>query len=140
MTVQENTISSETMAGQKTYRIAAIPADGIGPEVIAAGLQALEALARRDGSFRIDVTEFDWSSERYRRTGALMPEDRARTSQGFRCDFLWCGRGSRRARPLNTLGPASAPLPGVRPVCQRSAHKDIAGHHLTLGWGWSERS
>ena len=43
----------------KHYNIAAIPADGIGPEVIAAGLQALEALARRDGSFQIDVTSFD---------------------------------------------------------------------------------
>ena len=59
----------------KTYKIASIPADGIGPEVIAAGLQALEALSRRDGGFALEVTEFDWSSERYKRTGALMPED-----------------------------------------------------------------
>ena len=59
----------------KTYKIASIPADGIGPEVIAAGLQALEALARRDGGFTFDVTEFDWSSDRYKKTGALMPED-----------------------------------------------------------------
>ncbi len=59
----------------KTYRIASIPADGIGPEVIAAGLQALEALARRDGGFTFDVTAFDWGSERYKQTGALMPED-----------------------------------------------------------------
>lgn len=62
-------------SANKTYKIAAIPADGIGPEVIAAGLQALEALARRDGGFAIDVTEFDWSSERYKKLGALMPED-----------------------------------------------------------------
>lgn len=59
----------------KTYRIASIPADGIGPEVIAAGLQALEALARRDGGFTFDVTAFDWGSERYKKTGALMPDD-----------------------------------------------------------------
>ena len=59
----------------KTYKIAAIPADGIGPEVIAAGLQALEALARRDGSFAFDVTEFDWGTDRYKKTGALMPAD-----------------------------------------------------------------
>ncbi|SDW05827.1 tartrate dehydrogenase/decarboxylase / D-malate dehydrogenase [Albimonas donghaensis] len=59
----------------RTYRIASIPADGIGPEVIAAGLQALEALARRDGGFAFDVTAFDWGSDRYKRTGALMPED-----------------------------------------------------------------
>jgi len=59
----------------KTYRIASIPADGIGPEVIAAGLQALEALARRDGGFTFDVTAFDWGSDRYKKTGTLMPED-----------------------------------------------------------------
>ena len=58
----------------KTYRIASIPADGIGPEVIAAGLQALDALAQRDGGFTFDVTEFDWGSDRYKKTGALMPE------------------------------------------------------------------
>ena len=59
----------------KHYKIAAIPADGIGPEVIAAGLQALEALREREGGFSLDVTHFDWGSERYKRTGALMPED-----------------------------------------------------------------
>ena len=59
----------------KSYRIAAIPADGIGPEVIAAGLQALEALEKRDGGFRLDVTSFDWGSDYYRRTGKMMPED-----------------------------------------------------------------
>ena len=57
------------------YKIASIPADGIGPEVIAAGLEVLEALAARDGGFQLDVTGYDWGSERYRRTGALMPAD-----------------------------------------------------------------
>ncbi len=59
----------------ESYSIASIPADGIGLEVVAAGLQALDVLAKRDGGFRIDVTEFDWSSERYKRTGSFMPED-----------------------------------------------------------------
>ena len=58
-----------------TYRIAAIPADGIGPEVISAGLQALEALEKRDGGFALDVTSFDWGWDHYRRTGKMMPED-----------------------------------------------------------------
>ena len=58
-----------------TYRIAAIPADGIGPEVISAGLQALDALEKRDGGFALDVTSFDWGSDHYRRTGKMMPED-----------------------------------------------------------------
>jgi tartrate dehydrogenase/decarboxylase / D-malate dehydrogenase len=59
----------------KHYKIAAIPADGIGPEVIAAGLQAVTALERRDGSFKLCVTSFDWGSERYRQTGSMMPTD-----------------------------------------------------------------
>ncbi len=59
----------------KTYSIASIPADGIGPEVIAAGVQALHTLAERDGGFSLDFTEFDWGSERYKSCGLLMPED-----------------------------------------------------------------
>src|SRR5271165_6578456 len=59
----------------RSYRIAAIPADGIGPEVIDAGLEVLDALVRRDGGFQLSVERFDWGSDRYRRTGALMPTD-----------------------------------------------------------------
>jgi len=69
------TRASPADSAVKTYRIASIPADGIGPEVIAAGLQALDALARRDGGFTFDVTEFDWGSDRFKKTGALMPAD-----------------------------------------------------------------
>jgi len=59
----------------RDYAIAAIGADGIGPEVIAAGLQALKALEQRMGTFRLAVTEFDWGSDYYRRHGAMMPAD-----------------------------------------------------------------
>src|SRR5438046_7731132 len=56
------------------YRIAAIPGDGIGTEVIAAGIEALTACAARDGAFDIAFEHFDWGSERYKKTGAFMPE------------------------------------------------------------------
>jgi tartrate dehydrogenase/decarboxylase/D-malate dehydrogenase len=59
----------------KTYKIAAIPGDGIGIEVIDAGLRALEALAESDGGFKLDVTGFDWGSDRYKREGTFMPAD-----------------------------------------------------------------
>ena len=55
----------------RTYRIAAIPGDGVGTEVIEAGLEVLAACA--DDGFALDVERFDWGSERYRREGALMP-------------------------------------------------------------------
>ena len=58
----------------KTYKIAAIPGDGIGTEVIAAGLEVLQAIAGREG-FGLDVAHFDWGTDRYLKTGAMMPED-----------------------------------------------------------------
>jgi len=59
----------------KTYKIAAIPGDGIGVEVIAAGVEVLEALAKRDGSFGFAFDHFDWGSDYYKRTGLMMPGD-----------------------------------------------------------------
>ncbi|HKU99550.1 MAG TPA: tartrate dehydrogenase [Vineibacter sp.] len=59
----------------REYRIAAIPGDGIGKEVIPAGITVLQRLARLTNEFRLDVTSFDWGSDFYRKTGALMPED-----------------------------------------------------------------
>jgi len=59
----------------RTYRIAAIPGDGIGTEVVEAGLKALEALAARDGGFEIAVDRFDWGGEYYKKHGRMMPED-----------------------------------------------------------------
>ena len=59
----------------KTYRIAAIPGDGIGKEVIAVGVEVLDALARRDGSFKLSFAHFDWGSDYYKKHGIMMPED-----------------------------------------------------------------
>ncbi|MGY2047731.1 tartrate dehydrogenase [Methylobacterium sp. JK268] len=59
----------------KQYRIAAIPGDGIGQEVIAAGIEVLDALAERDGGFGLAFDHFDWGSDYYKRHGAMMPED-----------------------------------------------------------------
>ena len=93
------------------YKIASIPADGIGPEVVAAGLEALHAVAARDGGFALDVTHFDWGSARYREHGALMPTD-----------------GLDQLRPMDAIlfGAVGAPdipdhvtLWGLRlPICQ----------------------
>ena len=58
-----------------TYKIAAIPADGIGPEVIGAGLQVLEALANRDGGFALEIEHFDWGSDYYKKHGVMMPAE-----------------------------------------------------------------
>lgn len=59
----------------KTYRIAAIPGDGIGTEVISAGVEVLDALAARDGGFEFRTDHFDWGGEYYKTHGRMMPED-----------------------------------------------------------------
>jgi tartrate dehydrogenase/decarboxylase/D-malate dehydrogenase len=56
----------------KSYRIASIPGDGIGNEVIPAGLEVLDALASRE-KFSLESTLLDWSSMRYKETGAYIP-------------------------------------------------------------------
>jgi tartrate dehydrogenase/decarboxylase/D-malate dehydrogenase len=59
----------------KTYAIAAIPGDGIGTEVIAAGVEALNALAKRDDGFAVKFDHFDWGGEYYKKHGRMMPEN-----------------------------------------------------------------
>jgi tartrate dehydrogenase/decarboxylase/D-malate dehydrogenase len=72
----------------KTYRIAAIPGDGIGVEVIAAGVEVLRALAGRDGSFDFAFDHFDWGSDYYKRTGLMMPEDGREQIKGHDAIFF----------------------------------------------------
>jgi tartrate dehydrogenase/decarboxylase / D-malate dehydrogenase len=59
----------------REYSIAAIPADGIGPEVIAAGLTVLAALEKRLGDVKFNVRNFDWGSDYYKKHGVMMPAD-----------------------------------------------------------------
>lgn len=59
----------------KTYRIAAIPGDGIGTEVLPVGQRVLDAVARQHG-FRLDWTPIPWAScDWYLKTGAMLPSD-----------------------------------------------------------------
>ena len=57
----------------KTYRIATIPGDGIGKEVIPAGKQLLEMLGSIQDSFKFEFENFSWGGDYYRRHGVMMP-------------------------------------------------------------------
>jgi tartrate dehydrogenase/decarboxylase / D-malate dehydrogenase len=59
----------------KTYKIAAIPGDGIGMEVVSAGIDVLHALAKREGGFAFAVDTFDWGGDYYKKHGRMMPEN-----------------------------------------------------------------
>ena len=57
----------------KTYRVAMIPGDGIGKEVVPAGQQVLTVLAASESSFTFEFENFDWGGDYYRQHGAMMP-------------------------------------------------------------------
>jgi tartrate dehydrogenase/decarboxylase / D-malate dehydrogenase len=59
----------------KTYKIACIPGDGIGKEVIPAGQEVLQALAGGGAGFDFQFTSFGWGGDWYRAHGKMMPDD-----------------------------------------------------------------
>ena len=94
-----------------TYKIAAIPADGIGPEVIGAGLEVLSALERRIDSFTLEVTRFDWGPDYYKTYGRMMPEDGPEVLRSF--DAIYFGAVGAPDVPDHVT------LWGLRlPICQ----------------------
>ncbi|MGH6943786.1 MAG: tartrate dehydrogenase [Geminicoccaceae bacterium] len=72
-----------------SYRIAAIPGDGIGKEVIAAGLEVLDTLQAREPGLVLEVATFDWGSDHFRRHGLMMPKDGLERLRGF--DAIYFG-------------------------------------------------
>ena len=75
------------MTSTASYRIAVIPGDGIGNEVVPEGLKVLEAIAPRFG-LSFDFEHFDWSCERYLETGAMMPDNGIEQLSKFDAIFL----------------------------------------------------
>ena len=71
----------------ETYRIAVIPGDGIGKEVVPEGMRVLEAAGTRFG-FEFTWDEFPWNCETYAETGRMMPEDGLDQIRGHDAIFL----------------------------------------------------
>jgi tartrate dehydrogenase/decarboxylase/D-malate dehydrogenase len=71
----------------KKYKVAVIPGDGIGKEVVPEGQTVLEAAARKHG-FALDWTHFDWSCDRFLKSGAFMPKDGIEQLRGFDAIYL----------------------------------------------------
>ena len=70
-----------------TYRIAVIPGDGTGPEVIAEGQKVLEAAARR-GGFRLEWRPYDLGGDRYLKTKDTLPESVLKELRGAQAIYL----------------------------------------------------
>lgn len=120
-----------------TYKIAAIPGDGVGGEVIGAGIEVLQALAAHTATFDISVEQFPWGADYYLQHQRMMPEDGLETLKKFDAIFfgsagdpripdhitLWqlrlniCqGFGQyANVRPARILPGVTSPLAGVGP-------------------------
>jgi tartrate dehydrogenase/decarboxylase/D-malate dehydrogenase len=140
----------------RSHRIAAIPGDGIGQEVIPAGLEVLAALAERCGDFRLAVEHFPWGSDYYRAHGLMMAEDGLERLRGFDAIFfgavgdpalpddltLWglrlriCQGFDQYAnvRPTRVLPGLTSPLRAVNPgdidwvIVRENSEGEYAGH------------
>jgi tartrate dehydrogenase/decarboxylase/D-malate dehydrogenase len=140
----------------RQHRIAAIPADGIGPEVIDAGLQVLDALAARDGGFALTIDRYDWGSDYYRKHGRFMPADGLawlRTADaiyfgavgdpdipddvslwGLRLPICQGFDQYANVRPTRVLPGVTSPLTGVGPaeldwlIVRENSEGEYAGH------------
>lgn len=67
----------------KNYRIAMIPGDGIGKEVIPQGQRVLQALASKTEGVQFEFESFDWGGDYYRKHGIMMPDDGVQTLKPF---------------------------------------------------------
>ncbi|MCE2517560.1 MAG: tartrate dehydrogenase [Alphaproteobacteria bacterium] len=95
----------------KKFQIASIPADGIGPEVISAGIEVLDAVCARSGGAELNFTHFDWGSDYYKAHGEMMPQDGLDTLKDF--DAIYFGAVGAEDVPDHIT------LWGLRlPICQ----------------------
>lgn len=69
------------------YKIAVIPGDGTGPEVTAQAVKVLKAAADRF-SFKVDLAEFDFGGERYKKTGETLPDSAVEELRQFNAILL----------------------------------------------------
>jgi tartrate dehydrogenase/decarboxylase/D-malate dehydrogenase len=88
--VTQTTTTKELPMTAHTYKVAAIPADGVGAEVVAAGRRVLDALAAQSGGrFEFEWTEFPWGCDYYAQTGQMMAPDGLQTLEAF--DAIYFG-------------------------------------------------
>ncbi|SFD49263.1 tartrate dehydrogenase [Bacillus sp. UNCCL81] len=72
----------------KTHKIAVIPGDGIGPEVINEGVKVLNKIASLDHTFQFEFTSFPWGCEYYARYGKMMDDDGIERLKEFEAIYL----------------------------------------------------
>jgi len=135
-------------------KIAVIPGDGIGTEVIVAARTVLDAVCARHG-VPLEYTEFDWSCQRYERDGAMMPAGGIDTLRGFDAILLgavgWPGvpdhvslwgllipirrtfRQYVNLRPIRVFDGVQSPLRGADGVDFVVVRENVEGEYSEVG-------
>ena len=72
----------------RNYSVAVIPGDGIGKDVIEAGIRVMQAAQEVSGDVRLEYETFPWSCAYYLEHGRMMPEDGIKTLAGFDAIYL----------------------------------------------------
>jgi tartrate dehydrogenase/decarboxylase/D-malate dehydrogenase len=95
----------------KEIRLAVIPGDGIGKEVIPAGVRVLQVISECDGAFRFQFKTFPWGSDYFHEHGQMMPDDGLEILRAF--DAILFGAVGHPSIPDHIT------LWGLRlPICQ----------------------
>lgn len=71
----------------KTYKIAVVPGDGTGPEVVAEGVKVLRAVEAK-GDFKLEMTEFNLGGEHYKKTGEILNPETLEELKKYDAIFL----------------------------------------------------
>jgi 3-isopropylmalate dehydrogenase len=71
----------------KTYKIAVVPGDGTGPEVVREGVKVLKAVSEKFG-FTIDENYFDFGGDQYLRTGEALPDSAIQEMKQYNAIYL----------------------------------------------------
>ena len=82
----------------KVHKIAVIPGDGIGPEVLEEGIKILKKTACLDGGFSFEFTHFPWGCEYYLKHGRMMDEN------GIEMPYIWVPWEHREYRTIYLCG------------------------------------
>jgi len=81
--MKDNDVVHTSGAESHDYRIASIPADGIGPEVVSAAIEVVEKLANTLKTFKITFTHIPWGTAYYKKNGRYVDENVLDTLRGY---------------------------------------------------------
>lgn len=139
----------------RSYRIAVIPGDGVGPDVIAEGVKVLKCIQEVDGELEFSFEYFPWGAGYYLETGKMMPDEAPVLLKDFDAIYFgavglpevpdWipsqrlifvlrkCFDQYVNLRPIKLLKGAPCPLKGERQIDMVFVRENVEGEYGEIG-------